>query len=243
MTYLCVYESSRPVNNWLEVNKMTTRISILFVFLTLLTNNGFYNHNLALAVSINEKNDWLIVPGKRVGPITSETSQADLISLFGKENVTTKKDFYTYEEDRNGVITMLFPGNNKYSVIFWNDEVNIRKPKLIQIISNGVNQKNSWKTKEGISIGTCLKELENINKGPFSFYGFGWDAGGFVTSWGNGLLESEFKDKIKIQLLDTSHQILSENEFHLTRGEQTQRSDDEVVRKLNPCVNEIHIRF
>ena len=34
-----------------------------------------------------QKNDWLIVPGQRVGPITAATTRADLDSIFGKENV------------------------------------------------------------------------------------------------------------------------------------------------------------
>jgi hypothetical protein len=33
-------------------------------------------------------NDWLIVPGLRIGPITAKTTHADLIRLFGQENVS-----------------------------------------------------------------------------------------------------------------------------------------------------------
>ena len=34
-----------------------------------------------------QKNDWLIVPGQRVGPITAATTRAELDTLFGKDNV------------------------------------------------------------------------------------------------------------------------------------------------------------
>ena len=34
-----------------------------------------------------QKNDWLIVPGQRVGPVTATTTRADLDAIFGKENV------------------------------------------------------------------------------------------------------------------------------------------------------------
>ena len=40
-----------------------------------------------LGTASAQKNDWLIVPGQRVGPITASTTRADLDILFGKDNV------------------------------------------------------------------------------------------------------------------------------------------------------------
>jgi hypothetical protein len=37
--------------------------------------------------ALAQQNDWRIVPRKRLGPITPETSRTDLDRLFGKANV------------------------------------------------------------------------------------------------------------------------------------------------------------
>ena len=42
---------------------------------------------LLMGSAAAQKNDFLIVPGQRVGPITAATTRADLDTLFGKENV------------------------------------------------------------------------------------------------------------------------------------------------------------
>ena len=42
---------------------------------------------LFVGTAAAQKNDWLIVPGQRVGPITAATTRADLDTLFGKDNV------------------------------------------------------------------------------------------------------------------------------------------------------------
>src|SRR5271169_470264 len=42
---------------------------------------------LLLQSAAAQKNDWLIVRGQRVGPITAATTRADLDTLFGKGNV------------------------------------------------------------------------------------------------------------------------------------------------------------
>src|ERR1017187_10415171 len=55
-----------------------------------------------------QKNDWLIVSGQRVGPITASTTRAALNSLFGKENV----------EDRSLDVN---EGPEAATVVFGND--------------------------------------------------------------------------------------------------------------------------
>ncbi len=37
------------------------------------------------------ENDWVIVPGKRVGPITAKTIHADLVRVFGAKNVVDEE--------------------------------------------------------------------------------------------------------------------------------------------------------
>ncbi len=65
-------------------------------------------------------NDWLIVPGKRVGPITRSTTRADLVRLFGAANVIDGDVTIGDEDSRQGAI--LYPPNPADSFsIQWTD--------------------------------------------------------------------------------------------------------------------------
>jgi hypothetical protein len=45
---------------------------------------------LCAVSALAQQNDWLIVPGKRLGPITSDVTRADLDRLFDKASVKDK---------------------------------------------------------------------------------------------------------------------------------------------------------
>lgn len=94
-------------------------------------------------------NDWLVVPGERIGPVRASTTKSELIVLFGAEVV------------KNG-------------------EINV---------GEGVCR---WKTPQGVSIGTTLKELEKLNGGPFKLAGFAWDYEGAIISWEEGKMSRVF---------------------------------------------------
>jgi hypothetical protein len=53
-----------------------------------------------------QQNDWLIVPGERLGPITSSMTRADLVRLFGKAQV---RDEMFDPAEGPGLATVVFP--------------------------------------------------------------------------------------------------------------------------------------
>ena len=57
--------------------------------------------------------------------------------------------------------------------------------KRIQI--SGAN--SLWRTVHAISLGTTLKQLEQLNRKPFQLAGFDFDYSGTVLSWSHGELE------------------------------------------------------
>ena len=50
----------------------------------------------------------------------------------------------------------------------------------------------SWRTENGVRIGTTLETLVNLNGKPVNFYGFGWDYAGQIDPDGGALQDNGF---------------------------------------------------
>lgn len=133
-----------------------------------------------------QTNDWLIVPGVRVGPITASTAPDDLVRIFGARNITEDSIFFGDIEFPGLTIKEGRPEDSL--AIAWPQE----GEKKISFISPCYYAKQScrWHTADGISYGTTVKALERLNGRPFEFAGFDWDYGGVIRSWKGGKLES-----------------------------------------------------
>ena len=131
-----------------------------------------------------QKNDWLIVPGQRVGPITAATTRADLDSIFGKENVQERNlDGNTGPE----AATVVFAADTSAALaITWDRE----RPAAIHICFGTQTGPCRWRTATGIRIGTSIRELNALNGKAFQAGGFAQEQGK-VTSWRNGALEED----------------------------------------------------
>jgi hypothetical protein len=135
---------------------------------------------------MGRSNDWFMVPGSRVGPITSATNHADLIDLFGAANVVDEDVSISDVGPEPG--TVVFK-NRPYDslVIVWSPEHKIST--IVFCAFQSAEPKSChWHTGEGITFGTTLKTIERLNGGAFDLAGFGWDYGGTVLDWKGGRL-------------------------------------------------------
>ena len=132
------------------------------------------------------KEDWVLIPNQKAGPITATSTEEDLIKIFGAKNVTTQEE--EYGEGEVIVMTTLFKGTNKELVVYWNDIDNLKNPERVVVHSNST----MWKTENNIVVGTSLQELEKLNGKPFKLYGFGWDYEGTISSWDGGALAEKY---------------------------------------------------
>jgi len=65
--------------------------------------------------------DWVIVPGKRVGPIDAGASEARLVELFGARNVT--RDSFEVEPGVAVPASVLFASDpSRHAVVLWPDQ-------------------------------------------------------------------------------------------------------------------------
>jgi hypothetical protein len=129
-------------------------------------------------------NDWKIVPGVRVGPITGESTLDSLKRQFGAANVRQEMladEIHEYQG------TVIYPDTPARRLeITWDDSGH--HPSEIHIGSLEGIGPGTWKTAEGIAIGTSLLQLEKLNGHAFHLAGFAWDYSGTVTSWDGGRL-------------------------------------------------------
>ena len=126
--------------------------------------------------------DWLVVPGKRVGAITAETSDASLEALFGLDNVQ-RIDVYLGEGfTAPGTVVYANDATRRIEVV-WSDSART-VPKEVRLTGDS----SVWHTAEGISLGSTLRDIERLNGFPFKLAGFAFDYAGTIVDCGRGRL-------------------------------------------------------
>lgn len=154
---------------------------------------------LTAAAALAQPKDWLIVPGKRLGPITPDTTRANLERLFGKANIEDR-DVDTGEGPEPA--TVVLPNMPDASLaILWRQEL---QGNLFHEDRNRVSEilicyarlvgRCKWHTENRVSLGTSLEQLEALNGHAFQIEPWGYDLGGNISSWKGGGLGSTFQD-------------------------------------------------
>lgn len=154
------------------------------------------------SLAADKIHDNIIVPGERVGFITKNTTEDDLIKLLPKKSI--KRVVLQNEEGGLGCVTKVFVDTPKELVIWWNydlyadtpegwqkceDAIILDKPYSIEI-----NQGTYWLTKSGVGVGVNLEQLEKINAAPIDVDVSESCFAGGINSWNNGHLSKAFDE-------------------------------------------------
>ncbi|MEN8260720.1 MAG: hypothetical protein ABFS02_09070 [Pseudomonadota bacterium] len=189
--------------------------------------------------------DWLIVPGERVGPVTATTSEVMLERLFGADNVE-RVDVHLGEGFTEPGTTV-FPGAPTERIeIVWRDDARAA-PREVRLTGDA----SRWRTAEGISLGSTLKEIEHLNGFPFRLVGFGFDYGGTITHCGRGRLrmlscsspDEAPQGRLVILRLGPAVRSRMRPEYGQVLGDRDFSSGHSAMQALNPRVYQMILSF
>jgi len=186
--------------------------------------------------------DWIIEPGVRVGPITSNTTEEDLKKIYGAANVV-EYDGQAGEVKWKG--TVVFPNDpTKTIVIDWLKKDPNRNPRSMQLEGN----RSKWATREGITVGTSLEDIVRLNGQPVALSndGASWGFDGrYVSDVMGGNLKGLVSQGLFIKL-QPAGQLLSwvvKPQYMKLRGENKILSNHPFVEKAKYSVRRIEILF
>jgi hypothetical protein len=183
----------------------------------------------ALASPTPDNPDWLIIPGSRVGSITSKCTLADVARSYGEANVRLKRE-------AGVVAAVIFPDDSLRRLeIAFGDTINLRYPKSVTLRGS----QSVWHTATGVTLGVTVDELQKLNTKPFEFNGFGWDYGGQVINWHGGAMSRDTAIAIR---LDALH-LFDNKPYRSVMGDKKVSSSNRLARELRPYVGEIEIRL
>ena len=170
--------------------------------------------------TLNPNQDFLIVPGSRVGPIKLKTSEQELMSMYGPGQIS--RGTVVNADKVEEACTILMEGTNNEIRVTWkgDDRKQINAVYLMRPNSR-------WFTREGLTTGLSLMELTKLNEAPLTFYGFDWAYSGTVSSWRGGVLgkyekhfyvvlDSNVPAGVKLPEKYTGNHIISSNEEGLS---------------------------
>jgi hypothetical protein len=180
--------------------------------------------------------EWRIIPGSAAGPVTSQSSEAELRQHYGAASIESTRIQIGEGETMAGVV--LYPDDSlRRAEIIWQDSVNRRRPA--RMILRG--SQSRWRVNNGISLGTSLQDLERLNGRAFILAGFGWDYAGVVTDWKGGALDSALAG-VKLYL-DPGPAQHESAPYSQVLGDRDYSSALPAMQQLNPRVAQIFVDF
>jgi hypothetical protein len=175
-------------------------------------------------------NDELVLSSFLLDDLLKFDSEAKLKEVFGKAVMHSRG---AYPEGMGEYPnTLLYSGTNNRVEFVWDDTTRCSGLAYIELYG----QHTAWKTQEGITLGTRLKELERLNGKPFTFFGFDWDYSG-AASWEDGNLDAR---KVFVCLGYPPNADMTA--FDGLIGDQEIKSDSKLAQKANPVVWKITMR-
>jgi hypothetical protein len=163
--------------------------------------------------------------------LLSFDSEEELRNEFGKD---VKRAIGYYPEGMGEYNTTVLFEDTKNEVVFvWKDDsVSFSKLLFIRLSGN----KTDWHTKDGITLGTNMKQLEKVNKKPFTFYGLHWDYSGMI-SWDGGYLATR---NISGSLDYPDGEL--PKKFNALSGDHEIKSSSKLAQDANLVLREIVLR-
>ena len=186
--------------------------------------------------------DWVIVPGKRAGPVDAGASEAKLVELFGARNAAREE--FEVEPGVPVPATILFADDpTRRAIVLWRDETRTG-PESVLIRG----ERSVWRTDKGITLGTALATLRRINGRPLTLIGFGSDVGGTVLDHNGGALkelgtadQGERTGRTLVLRVEPDPAQRDSPAYQQAIGDVELSSESDAMRVLNPRVFQLMV--
>lgn len=176
--------------------------------------------------------DTLVIPGQRIGPVTAETSRADLADHYGEAALDDAS--IPMGEGTTAPGTVVTPGPDQQFSVVWQD-ASQTQPQLIKDFGP------AWETPEGLGVDVPYSEVEAI-LGDFQLHGFAWDYGGTVMLEGSQL--DQYDGYLLLRLKPAATVIDQHPEaYQAMMGDQLFASDNPSLDLLDPSIYEMVVYF
>jgi hypothetical protein len=180
----------------------------------------------------------IIEPGSRLGPVTGSSTLESLRGTLGAGAVSLE---FVQSEDGKGHVAgaVIYPQDAKKRIeLAWADTLGKASPAWARVR----NSASYWHTPAGVRIGTTLLDLEKLNGRAFTVNSFrGGERRSHVRSWNKGNLADELEKNARVWLAVPTSTTKSQM-TPLSQGNLLP-SGDPPLRRINPHVTEITIRF
>lgn len=168
----------------------------------------------------------LVIPGKRVGPITNKTTRSDLVTLFGESRLEDTVIYVAEGTMRIPITKVNLGPRRSFSVGWLNDTRN--KIRWVQDFGS------EWQTRQGIAMGTSLTQLRSI-LGEFKLNGLGWDYGGYIDLRGTKLQKYQRKLRLRVDATPNAAEKFPRQMQNV--------SGDRVLSSTNPNWKNLDVRL
>jgi hypothetical protein len=182
---------------------------------------------------------WLLAPNAANDAIHSTDTEAALRARYGRAAVTRERVQLGEGETAPGLVLFANDPERRLEIQFA-DTVALTTPTWVTVREPGTR----WFLYPGVTIGTHLDRLEQLNEGPFVLAGLGWDYAGTVMNWSNGRLATLWpRDARGDQWVFLRLDGGSTADTALTNRVRGDRQfPSAAMRQLNPHVYEMGIR-
>jgi hypothetical protein len=177
--------------------------------------------------------DTVLVPGQKIGPITAQSTYADLVKIFGAESLSDIRppDADDTEKEFGTRVNL---GPDLSLTLVWQDKT---KTKLYEAIDLGPG----WQMPKGLKIGMPMTDVQKI-LGSFQMVGLGGPYGGVIP-----LSETPLKPyygKIIVQMAPVQDAAKKfPKEYKAVEGERLIASTDPNWKALGMTVKYLVIVF
>lgn len=169
--------------------------------------------------------EMTVIPGKRVGPVTTYSSLPVLLALFGRSNVKAGKIPGAEGEVIDGAV--IYGGTERELQVIWEPDAVGRRIELVRVIGR------AWKFCNGLAVGLTVSDVEKINGAAFTISGFDWDYGGYARFDG-GALARGVMVRFRPGEESYSREIVGEKQIPSTSA---------ALQAANPLVSELSVTF